>query len=129
MIHASNMKETTIVKDTDSKRFFALEEPVSDDGPWPARDCRTNGKTTFRFGDLARLEVAPSVIDLDVNFDAVIGRRVRLRLTYGATITGKVDAIVRHSLIVDGVVHELPIALKIAGENYELSKISEVTKP
>lgn len=132
MIEATEMKEGLVVRDptqnthAPTRQFYKLEPPEGEDGPWPAVHCASGARSYFRYGDLDRIVPASARVFCDVDLSALIGKRVRLDLKFGAQATGTVQEVRTFDLMIDGVAVSVPDLVVIGSEEYAIKQIANV---
>ena len=140
-IAISEMKPGLVVRDpkftphAPTRQFFKLEEPESEEGPWPALNCASGARMRFRLADLGRLVPASGRVFCEVDLSALIGRRVRVDLKFGSQGTGYVQEVRTYDFAIEdarngevkGEAISVPEALIIGEEEYAIKQISNIT--
>lgn len=110
-----------------ARQFFRLADQLSD-GSWRAEqvtDKRTKPTRVYTPRDLERLEPVPSDPIVEYNLDALLGKRVKMKTTFGQS-SGLVTEVVTQEITITGERFVVPVALNVGGDRYELHHIQSV---
>lgn len=124
-MHAAQMQIGLVVVDDEanappSRRYFSVVECHDEElGPWVLEQVVGNKRRTLKLPEIERLRLP----DDESGFEWLIGSMVRMTLTFGTTVTGVLEEVEAHTLVLDGDAVDVVTGFLVEGELYPVNQI------